>query len=65
VLEVGVWKADFTKHLLEQCETIERYYMLDPWAHLPDWNKPLNLEQELLDQAYEESVKKTEFAAAK
>jgi Methyltransferase domain len=63
VLEVGVWKADFTKHMLEQCEAIERYYMLDPWAHLPDWNKPLNLEQEVLDRAYEESVQKTAFAS--
>ncbi len=65
VLEVGIWKADFTKHLLQECDAIKRYYMLDPWAHLPDWDKPLNLKQELLDRAYEESVQKTEFAAAK
>ncbi len=65
ILEVGVWKADFTRLLLQECGAIERYYMLDPWAHLPDWNKPLNVKQEVLDGAYEESVQKTEFASAK
>ncbi len=65
VLEVGVWKADFTRHLLQECATIERFYMLDPWAHLLDWNKPLNLGQDAADRAYEEAVQKTAFASAK
>ena len=65
VLEVGVWKGDFAKHLLQQCEFIKRYYMIDPWANLPDWNKPANVPPEMFDQVYEEAMQKTEFASAK
>jgi len=65
VLEVGVWKGDFAKHILQECESIERYYMLDPWAHLPDWNKPLNVEPQVFDHVYKEAMQKTAFASAK
>jgi hypothetical protein len=65
VLEVGVWKGDFARQMLQECEAIERYYLLDPWAHLPDWNKPLNVEREAFDRAYEEAMQKTAFASAK
>ena len=63
--EVGVWKGDFAREILEQCEFIDRYFMIDPWAKLPDWNKPYNLEQEVFDDIYAEAMEKTGFAAAK
>jgi hypothetical protein len=63
--EVGVWKGDFAKHILEQCEFVERYYMIDPWANLPDWNKPFNVEQELFEAVYAEAMQKTAFALKK
>ena len=65
VLEVGVWQGDFAEQLLRECDSIERYYMIDPWAHLPDWNKPLNVEREVFDRAYEETMRKTAFASSK
>jgi hypothetical protein len=65
VLEVGVWKGDFAKQILQECESIERYYMIDPWANLPDWNKPLNVKSELFEGAYAEAIQKTAFASAK
>ncbi|HTV62290.1 MAG TPA: class I SAM-dependent methyltransferase [Verrucomicrobiae bacterium] len=65
MLEVGVWKGDFAKQLLEDCPSIEQYHMIDPWANLPDWNKPLNVKQETFDAAYEEVLKKTAFASKK
>ena len=65
VVEVGVWKGDFAKELLEQCECIERYYMIDPWAKLPDWNKPFNVETQAFDGIYAEAMEKTKFAASK
>ena len=65
VAEVGVWKGDFAREILEQCEFIERYFMIDPWAKVPDWNKPYNLEQEVFDDVYAEAMEKTGFAAAK
>src|ERR1700757_2271498 len=51
ILEVGVWKGDFAKEVLQQCEFIDQYYMIDPWANLPDWNKPLNVKREMFDRA--------------
>lgn len=63
--EVGVWKGDFTKQILKQCNFIERYYMVDPWANLPDWNKPFNVSSQAFDDVYDEAIKKTEFASQK
>lgn len=65
VLEVGVWRGDFAKHLLQECESIEKYYMIDPWANLPDWNKPCNTTPEVFEDAYKEVVQKTAFASSK
>lgn len=65
VAEIGVWKGAFAKHMLERCQTIRRYYMIDPWANLPDWNKPRNVSQTAFDDVYAEAMQKTEFAAEK
>src|SRR5277367_4260704 len=65
VVEVGVWKGDFAKELLQRCEFIEKYYMIDPWANLPDWNKPLNVKREAFDEVYAEAMEKTAFASKK
>jgi hypothetical protein len=65
MVEVGVWKGDFAKHILEHCDFIERYYMIDPWANLPDWNKPCNKSQEVFDGVYAEVLEKTAFASGK
>lgn len=65
VVEIGVWKGDFSKDLLKTCEFIERYYMIDPWANLPDWNKPFNVDSETFDHIYDEAITKTSFAKDK
>src|SRR6516225_9719262 len=65
MLEVGVWKGEYAQQILAQCEFIQRYYMIDPWANLPDWNKPFNVSPEVFEEVYEEAMTKTEFAAAK
>jgi len=62
--EIGIWKGDFSRDVLKACGLIERYYMIDPWATLPDWNKPLNFQPESFDDVYLEAMQKTEFAAA-
>ncbi len=56
MVEIGVWKGDFARPILEQCEFLERYYMIDPWASLPDWNKPLNCQSESFDDIYAEAI---------
>lgn len=65
MVEVGVWEGDFAKDLLEECGFIERYYMIDPWANLPDWNKPFNVDTEKFDDIYADAMKKTAFASEK
>jgi Methyltransferase domain len=65
MVEVGVWKGDFAREILERCEFIEKYYMIDPWEHLPDWNKPFNVSREMFDEVYDEAMNKTDFASSK
>jgi hypothetical protein len=63
--EIGVWKGDFAEHALKKCAEIECYYMVDPWANLPDWNKPFNVKAETFDEIYREMDQKTAFAASR
>ncbi|MCR8958376.1 class I SAM-dependent methyltransferase [Variovorax sp. S2] len=63
--EVGVWKGDFAADVLSAASHVETYYMIDPWANLPDWNKPFNVRPEIFDAIYREMDAKTAFAADK
>jgi hypothetical protein len=65
VAEIGVWKGEFAKEMLLRCQTISRYYMVDPWAHLPTWNKPFNIDTTSFEAVYEEAMSATSFAASK
>jgi methyltransferase family protein len=57
--EVGVWRGAFAEAVLSQCPDIERYYLIDPWRHLDDWNKPANAADSTFDQYYEEVLERT------
>jgi hypothetical protein len=61
--EVGVYRGDFAAKLLERCESIKKYYMIDPWCHLDDWNKPANKSNDVFEQFLSETKAKTDFAA--
>jgi hypothetical protein len=63
--EIGVYRGDFATVVLQRCESLTRYYMIDPWRHLTDWNKPANHDDSLLEEFFEEAKAKTDFAAAK
>lgn len=65
VAEIGVWKGDFAAKILRECEFIEEYIMVDPWAQLPDWNKPYNVETKKFNNIYNEAMQKTSFASKK
>lgn len=65
VAEVGVWKGDFAEHILGSCSSVEKYYMIDPWASLPDWNKPANVSSEKFEHIYAEAIAKVAFASEK
>ncbi|MFK7932195.1 MAG: class I SAM-dependent methyltransferase [Saprospiraceae bacterium] len=64
-LEIGVWQGEFAQCILENCPTIERYYLLDPWKNLSDWNKPLNQDDTIFEAAYQETLTRTNFAQIK
>lgn len=63
--EVGVYRGDFAVKLLESCESIEKYYMIDPWRHLDHWNKPANESNDVFERFLSETKTKTDFAAEK
>lgn len=65
IAEIGVWKGVFAESTLQSCPTIEQYIMIDPWAQLPDWNKPFNVTTKEFESVYNEAMEKTEFAADK
>lgn len=65
MLELGVFKGNFARVLLQQCPSLEQYYMLDPWRHLEDWNKPANKSDEIFEQFLAETMEKTDFAREK
>lgn len=65
MVEIGVWKGEFARQMLERCAGLQRYYMIDPWANLPDWNKPFNVSSELFSDVYEQAMRDTAFAAEK
>ena len=63
--EVGVYRGRFTQSLLRGVPRLTRYYMIDPWQHLDDWNKPYNTDDETFDQIYADALSNTEFAAGR
>lgn len=63
--ELGVYKGDFAEHVLRHCDALENYYMVDPWRHLDDWNKPANQENDIFEEFLSETLSKTEFAKDK
>lgn len=54
--EIGVFRGDFARSILQGSPAIERYYLVDPWRHLPDWNKPANTSGEAFDDIRAEAL---------
>jgi predicted O-methyltransferase YrrM len=61
-LELGVLRGAFAEHMLRHCNGIGRYYMLDPWQHLEDWNKPSNVDQPAFEDFFSLAMNRTAFA---
>jgi methyltransferase family protein len=62
VAEIGVYRGDFAGELLGGCESIDKYYMIDPWRHLDNWNKPANASNAVFEKFLSETKAKTDFA---
>jgi predicted O-methyltransferase YrrM len=65
VAEIGVYRGRFAASLLAACPRIERYYMIDPWRHLDDWNKPANKDDDVFARFRREALDKTKQWADK
>src|SRR5829696_583835 len=65
VAEIGVYRGDFAARLLAECADISTYFMIDPWRHLSDWNKPANRSDEVFERYLEETLQKTSAWADK
>lgn len=65
VAEIGVYRGDFAAHLLDACPDIETYYMVDPWRHLEDWNKPANKPDDVFEGFYRDTMDRTAAHEAK
>lgn len=57
--EVGVFRGKFASSLLGSCPGIVTYYMIDPWRHLSDWNKPANKDSDSFEAIYAEALDHT------
>ena len=62
VIEVGVFRGDFARHILWGCPKVRQYFMIDPWRHLDDWNKPANKSDIEFGEIKREAIQKTAFA---
>ena len=56
VVEIGIYRGDFAEKVLRECPIIQKYYMIDPWEHLDDWNKPANKDSILFESYYQETI---------
>jgi predicted O-methyltransferase YrrM len=59
VVEVGVYRGALAARLLADCPAIETYYMIDPWRHLADWNKPANRDDATFQAIHAEAMRRT------
>ena len=48
-------------HILDNCESINKYYLIDPWRNLDNWNKPFNVDNEMFDKIYIDVCNKLMF----
>ena len=65
MVELGVYQGDFASLILKECDSIKKYYMLDPWRHLDNWNKPANKNNDIFEQYLSETKARTDFAEKK
>lgn len=63
--EVGVYRGHFAARMLDGVASLRRYYMIDPWRHLADWDKPANKPNDIFEGFYAETLAKTAAHAAK
>lgn len=56
--EIGVFRGKLSAHLLAECPELTRYVMVDPWRHLPGWDKPANLDDAQFEAIHQEAMER-------
>jgi predicted O-methyltransferase YrrM len=59
VAELGVYRGAFAAHILASCPAIATYYMIDPWRHLEEWNKPANRDDAAFERVFRQAMHDT------
>ncbi len=59
IAEVGVYRGGFAEAMFRDCPGITTYYMVDPWRHLEDWNKPANQPDDRFQAIFEKAMGRT------
>jgi Methyltransferase domain len=59
IAEIGVYRGAFAAHVLSRCPAVEMYYMIDPWRHLDDWNKPGNRDDSAFQRFFDQAMRRT------
>jgi predicted O-methyltransferase YrrM len=59
VAEIGVYRGVFAAHMLASCPRVNTYYMIDPWRHLDDWNKPANRDDPAFQRLFAQAMDNT------
>lgn len=65
LVEIGVFRGEFSKKIMRGCEGVKKYYMIDPWKNLANWDKPANIDDSTFNEYLDETMKATEFASKK
>jgi hypothetical protein len=65
IAEIGVYRGAFAERLLRECAGIRTYYMIDPWRHLDDWNKPANKGDGVFERYLAQTLERTSAWAEK
>ena len=65
VAEIGVYRGQFAERLLSDCPAVSRFYMIDPWRHLDEWNKPANRSDAVFERFFAETLDRTSGFADK
>ncbi|MFD2517944.1 class I SAM-dependent methyltransferase [Salinimicrobium flavum] len=63
--EIGVYRGEFAEAMLRNCQSLEKYFMIDPWRYISDWNKPANTSNREFEKYYNETLSRTDFARNK
>ncbi|MEZ5437929.1 MAG: class I SAM-dependent methyltransferase [Lysobacteraceae bacterium] len=65
VAEIGVYRGQFSARMLAAVPSLQRYFLIDPWRQLSNWNKPANTDDMAFEGHYRHALNTTEFAAEK